>query len=433
MSAAHRDKHRRHHGKGGRLFRRLKKFLKNIFVGESAPKEYRPFLGPDADQQEIEEKKYENTRVDPHNYLKKKRGKKKRFNLKRISESWERSRAKRKKRILKNRIKRKHRKKQRRRSRIEFIRRFIPKYKQSEFVNPEITHIENIEDKDKDKIKSRGNLVYTINSTIAFIIAYFLVYMLYEITVLVTASRWRLDSVLFYYDLAFNDYSPLWNRTNIILVTLSGPLICLLLGAILMRVVVPRIKEHKTLKLFVLWAALIGYNFFLGAFASGISFDEGFGYVPAWLFMNTFWKIFLSLIFLFILGLIGYYSAPKFLETSYSLIRIRQQNKIKFLFFQVALPWIIGIIVIFLVKIPNNMNYDTANLATLAFAVIPVLFNRGAKPSKEFKNLKRPSRIRWIFVVLMIVLVLAIRIGLDNGVHVKMYYNFIFSLDVTPL
>jgi len=431
LSAAQRDKHRRHRGKSGRLFRRLKKFLKNIFVGESAPKEYRPFLGPDADQQEIEQKKYENTRVDPTKYLKKNRGKRKIFSIKEFNARWERKREKRIRRKLKNKIKRKYQKKQRRRARIEFIRKFLPNYKQKEFVSPEIIHIENVED--KDKLKARSNLVYTLNSTMLFIIAYFLVYFLYQITVLVVASRWRLDSVLFYYDLAFNDYSPLWNRTNIILITLSGPLICLMLAAILMRLVAPRIKEQKSLKLFVLWVAIIGYNFFLGAFASGVSFDEGFGYVPAWLFMNTFWKIFLSLIFLFILGLIGYYSASKFLDTSYSLIRIRQQNKIKFLLFQVVLPWIIGIIVIFLVKIPNNMNYDTANLVTLAFAVIPVLFNRGAKPSKEFKNLKKPSRIRWVFVALMIVLLLAIRVGLDNGVHVKLYYHFTFSLAVEPL
>ncbi|MCB0805966.1 MAG: hypothetical protein KDC05_09230 [Bacteroidales bacterium] len=430
MDRSHRDSHRRSRKKGGRIFRRLKRFFKQLFVGDSAPKEYRPYLGPSADQKEIEEKTYENTRVSPKKYTRRK-PKSTDANKVSLGDRWTRYLEKRKKRKHKNKMKRKYRKKQRRRARIEFIRRFIPQYKKSEFVNPEITQIENIDE--KEKVKPRSNLVYTVNSTIVFIIAYLLVYIIYQLTVLVVASHWKLDSVLFYYDLAFNDYSPLWNRMNIIATTLSGPLVSLLIGIILMRLVVPRIVEHKTTKLLMIWIAIHGYNFFLGAFATGVSFDEGFGYVPAWLFMNTFWKILLSMIFLFILGLIGYYSAPRFLETSYSLSRIRQPNKIKFLFFQVALPWLIGITIIFLVKIPNNMNYDTANLITLVFVVAPVLFNRNAKPQKDFKSLKKPNRLKWVYLAVLIILLLAFRIGLNDGLHFKLFYKFIFSLEVIPL
>ena len=432
MEGENRDTERKHgKRKKSRIFRRLRRFVKRIFIGDSSPKEFRPYLGPSADQQEIEEKTYENTRASQRKYKKKHSRRTKRISFANWGDRWNKYKERRRKRKFKRKMKRKQRRKQRKRARIEFIRRFIPNYKKEDHISPEITHIENVDE--KDKIKTKGNLTYTINSTAAFIIAYLLVYLIYQVTVLIMASRWKLDSVLFYYDLAFNDYSPLWNRVNIILITLSGPLVCLIIGAVFMRLIAPRISEHKTLKLLVIWIAIHGYNLFLGAFASGVSFDEGFGYVPAWLFMSTFWKILLSLIFLFILGLIGYYSASKFLDTSYSLTRIRQQNKVKFLFFDAVLPWLIGVTIIYLVKIPNNMNYETGNLITLGFAIIPILFHRNAKPPKKFKSLKKPNRIRWIIVVIMVILMLAFRIGLNDGLHVQMYYKFIFSLDITPL
>jgi hypothetical protein len=179
--------------------------------------------------------------------------------------------------------------------------------------------------------------------------------------------------------------------------------------------------------------ALIGFNLFLGAWATGISFDQGFGYVPAWLYLNVFWQIFIALIFLFILGIIGYYSVPKFLDTSKSAYRVRPENKTKFLFFQVILPFLIGSLIILLVKIPNNMPYDTGNLITLIFGIAPMIFNKYARPTVTFEKEKKATNIRWLFIAIFVALILAYRIGLNNGLHVILNYIFSISLDITPL
>jgi hypothetical protein len=172
---------------------------------------------------------------------------------------------------------------------------------------------------------------------------------------------------------------------------------------------------------------------FLGSWATGISFDEGFGYVPAWLFMNVFWQIFIALVFLFVLGLIGYYSASKFLDTSKSAFRVKQENKAKFLLFQAVLPWLIGSLIVVLVKIPNNMPYETGNLVTLMFAVVPVLFNRYARPSVSFEKERKPTKVKWLYIAILLVIMLAFRVGLNDGLHVILNYNFNISLDITPL
>lgn len=275
-------------------------------------------------------------------------------------------------------------------------------------------------------------LYYAANSTALYMIAYILLYMIYQLTVLVMASFWGLDSVLFYYDLAFNDYSPLWHRWNIILITFSGPFIALVIGLAFYNFFAKKQKSRKLLKLLFIWIGLHGINFFLGAFASGVSFNEGFGYVANWLYFNVFLKILISLVFLFALGIIGYYSTGRFLDTSNSIYRIRKENRAMFLLSQAVIPWFAGGLIIFLIRMPNNMPYDTGILITMFFAVIPVLFNTKAKPTEVYDRVvRRQTAINWAYIALFILLFAAYRIGLNTGLHVILKMRF--SIDITPI
>jgi len=435
LESKKRNKYRKKPRKSSKnLLHRLRRYFTKLFYSDSLPNEYKPYLGPDAAEDQIEKQKFENTRANLKKYTKRQRRKKISFarTIKKWRKKWNQFFHKRKKQKQKIKLKKQRlKKKRRRRRRVNFIRNIFPQYKKSTGVSVEfsVDGTTNV----KGPSKKRGYLTYTINSTALYMIAYLLVYIVYQLTVLVVASQWKLDSVLYYHDLAFNDLSPLWNRLNIIAVTISGPLISLLTGLLFLGFFTKISKTKKTAKLFMLWIGLHGSNLFLGAFASGISFDEGFGYVPAWLYFNVFWQIFIALIFLFLLGVIGYSLAPKFLDTSYSPQRINKKNKIKFLSFQVVLPWLIGGLLIFLTRIPNNNPYDVANTIVLAFAVIPLLFNRHSKPTSNFKVEKRSSKVKIWLIVILFTLFLLYRIGLNNGLQISLYYKFIFELDITPL
>jgi hypothetical protein len=436
LESLRKDKHiRRKHDPASGFGRKIKKFFRNIFTSGSVPKEYRPYLGPAASEEEVMAKSYENPRTPEK--IKKRISKERRqrllilFDMKAYKAKREKKRYERLRNKHKRILKRKARKEKRREDRIQFIRRYFPAYKRPGGLEFE----DNLETRmaEPGKLVSQSNLIYLVNSTFLFIVSYLLVYLIYQFSVLFFAAAWRIDSVLFYYDLAFNDFSPLWNRANIIIVTLSGPLIAIIIGFIFFRFLSNRINIGKHSRLLFIWIGLHGFNLFLGGFASGVSFDEGFGYVAAWLYLNMFWKIFFSLTFLFLLGVIGYYSAPKFLETSYSVTRIKPENRFKFLLYQAFLPWLIGSGLILLIKIPNNLPYDTGNLVTLVFAVAPLIFNRNARPSRNFVSEKRPNQIKWFVFIIMTGLLLLYRVGLNDGLHIKLFYRISFSLDITPL
>jgi hypothetical protein len=418
----------------GQFIYNIRKSFGNIRISKRNEfKEYRPYLGSKHQGEHTSAQADEIVSTDPainKVYPKLKKSTSSLGRLEEFKRKWELRKEERRKKKYKRKIKKSHLKEHRRRARIDFIRKFLPNYKRENIPFEELSAEQAAE---TIKQHQKNYFYYTLNSTLLFIIAYLVVYMLYQFTVLIVASNWKLDSVLLYYDLAFNDYSPLWSRSNIIIITLSGPLVCLISGFLFYRFFSTRQNVKGFVKLFFLWIALIGFNLFFGAWATGISFDQGFGYVPAWLYLNVFWQIFVALIFLFILGMIGYYSVPKFLDTSKSAYRVRPENKTKFLFFQVILPWFIGSLVIIIVRIPNNMLYDSGNMVTLAFTVAPMIFNKFARPTITFDKEKKATNIRWLFVVIFVALMLVYRIGLNNGLHITMNYDFSISLDITPL
>jgi hypothetical protein len=271
------------------------------------------------------------------------------------------------------------------------------------------------------------NLTIAGNSLMIFLITYVLVYLFYWLTSMMVASVYGLDSILYYYDLEFNNHSQLWDRFNILMVTGIPPFFCLFLGIFLYKIIfkIPRFAGLQ--KLFVLWSAFHLINHFFGAFPSGIVTDEGFGYVAAWMYMNTAFKFLFSLIFLFILGVIGFHSAKHILETSDSLHRIKASNRLPFMLYQMAFPWLAGTIILLLVRIPHNFDYpyETLMFFTMAFLVIPAFFNEKVKPELNLMKVKKRRSINIGYVAMMLGLILFLRIMLGIGLH------FIIEINVS--
>ena len=277
------------------------------------------------------------------------------------------------------------------------------------------------------------NLTITVNSILVFLITYILVYLFYWLTSMLVASFYGLDSILYFYDLKFNDHSQLWNRFNILLVTGIPPFFCLFLGIFLYKVIFKLTRFVGLQKLFILWSAFHLINHFFGAFPSGIVTAEGFGYVAAWMYLNTAFKFLFSLVSLFILGVIGYYSAKHILETSDSLNRIKSGNRLPFMLYQMAIPWLVSTIILLLVRIPHNFDYpyETLMLFSMAFMVIPAFFNEKVKPELNLLRVKKKRFINVGYLTMMLVLMLFLRIMLGIGLHFIIEINISISPAVT--
>lgn len=269
------------------------------------------------------------------------------------------------------------------------------------------------------------------NSTILFLIAYILVYLLYQLSVIFTANLFNISGVLYYYDVFWpkGDYDPNWfPYFRIILITGAGPFVSLITGLIFYRILIRKARSH-TLKLFFIWIALHALNMFFGAFVAGVTTNEGFGYVALWLYMNLVFRIIFSFASLFALAAFGYYATRMFYETAQSQSFLKEESRRLFLTYQVLIPAVLGSIIMILIRTPFNPPYHLLILATLFAATITAVFNRKAKTDKAKHFSKHHGRkIQWIYLIVLIGLLLFFRVVLQYGLHIIMKFSFSVSV-----
>ena len=273
-----------------------------------------------------------------------------------------------------------------------------------------------------------NSVLHVLNSTFSFLVAYVLIYLLYQFAVMITASFQEIYGTLYYYKLDFNAHSNNWTVLNIIAVTFSGPLISLITGLYFYNYLFFKARNYYSLRLFFYWVGLLGLAYFFAAFISGVITNKGFGFVPLWLFWNDFTKFFFALIALVSLVLIGYYSASRLQATSNNSFRIQKETRALFFLHQSLLPYILGSAIIFLIKVPNNFAYETL---VLVFGVLlsgSVLFNLKAQNYPFFKSNSR-ALLNFPLLLFAFVILYVWRVYLADGLYVVIQ----FLIQITPM
>jgi hypothetical protein len=305
------------------------------------------------------------------------------------------------------------------------IQRFFKKFTRES--RPYYYYAETDQPKSEIQKQRKRLLHFSVNSTLIFLITYVIAYSTYQALVMFVASRFGINSVFYFYEVYFpigNTFnSGLWTDFNIVLITFSGPFISILLGTYFLILHVRKEKTKGLRKLFVLWLSYHFLNLFMGGFVAGVVTQQGFGYVIAWLFMPTFLRFGLSIIFLFLMGLIGYLHAVYFLESSNSLYWTQKYKKIWLIIFGGLIPWSFGAIFLFILKYPfvipqhsNIVVHDTMLYITMVFFIAPMLVNFKEKPSFDQSVRKaKGRRINWMYLVLFVLIMVAFRAGLDSG------------------
>lgn len=291
-------------------------------------------------------------------------------------------------------------------------------------------------EEEKPKVSWKVYLRPALNSTVMFMIAYQVSWLIYQLAVMLVASASQIDSVLFYYEVMFpiGNHSPKWNQTNIIFITLAGPLISLIFWAIYRFIFLERFHPGPQMRTFLVWLYLNSMMLFFGAFVGGAITRQGFGYVVDWLYMNIAVRILFSMIFLLLIIWISW-NVVKYLPESGGPDSWKN-NRFAYVLSRLIIPWFIGGGIMVLLKyttvIPqheNIFNYDAISLATLLFAVVPPLFNARTSPHliqgrRAYPRVHRVTVAFW--TVVAIAFVLLIRIGLTAG----MYFKLIFQLEI---
>ncbi|MET4073302.1 hypothetical protein ABIB44_000533 [Hymenobacter sp. UYCo722] len=281
-------------------------------------------------------------------------------------------------------------------------------------MNPETSTLSSpTADAEKNKF-----IISALNSTGLYVLAYYLVWGLYE-AAKVLASRyfhlrgsWNPSRVVY----TLNDSE--WWRTAVVTVYGVGPLVCLLLSLVVFRWYWRSERARRgQRKLLLLWVIFQACNAVFGALLADTFTQSGSWYVFDWLLrMGNAVNIGLALLAgLVQLGL-GYFGAIAFLQAHDSKTVMRYDNRQKMVFSTLVAPWVAGSLFIMLLKQPYLTIQEALHLAMMGLLITPMAL--GCLNEVFSDTVKRPqaTRIAWGLIGLAVVLAVVWRLALSPPV-----------------
>ncbi|MDO9255532.1 MAG: hypothetical protein Q7U54_08475 [Bacteroidales bacterium] len=265
-----------------------------------------------------------------------------------------------------------------------------------------------------------------LHSTAYFILAFILIYIIYQVITILLASSYSIPIVWYYYQLKFPlyTYSPLYTRMAMVVIFASGPILSLMLAFVFLRMYFSKNYIARRFKLFFLWGFIGGVNMFFGAYISGFITRTEFIYTSEWLFMSHVFaveEIVFAIIATVSLIIIGRIITPLFLLSSGSVTLIKPEYRLHFILSVVILPWLTGIGILFLITLPNYYIPLIIKTITPGFLLIPSIFLYN---SQKFENIHRSGVIqhnyfRWSILIVAIAILFFYRLILSFGFRVS--------------
>ena len=250
-------------------------------------------------------------------------------------------------------------------------------------------------DQYEEPVESRGNhsdergsrsqlMLITLHSVATFFLSYLLVYLGNQLISIYVARDFGIGSTLHYNEVVFHvSTSYHWSKNAILSVSAAGPVISLLIALLIMNYGMKRAVFPPFLLFLLFWTGFHCYNAFFGDLIAGSITGSGLGYTLD-LFLWPYIGLYITLTIFATLSMvsIGYRHSRLFLRISPSGSWIRRKNRRIYLLFSLILPWIVGTLVISLIKFPmtptqhNQITlHDNIQGATMIFFLIPAVIN----------------------------------------------------------
>jgi hypothetical protein len=265
--------------------------------------------------------------------------------------------------------------------------------------------------------------VITINSTAYFMLAYIAFIVLINfISLLMANFFYDVGGTLYHYGFDLNTQNFEWSLESVVLIFFIGVLVALLF-AVYFQILyksIRRVTDHW--KLFLLWFYLIAYTVFLGDIIIGAFVNYMTGAFFNFMFTPMFLRVIIGILGLIALIVIGVNSAKNVLiSLNIYLKKASIPASRPFILAQILYPFLIGNLIIFLLKIPQEAKFgyiDTFVLLSMFVIIAAIIFKSNTLSSINFSRHTDSFKIRSGPVIIAIIAILLFRFGLGMGISI---------------
>ena len=264
------------------------------------------------------------------------------------------------------------------------------------------------------------------NSTILFVLAYLVVFLLMSFTTALTAHSYNIKSIVLYYKIIFliNNYN--WVYDSILIIFTTAPLLALFVGFTSMVFINRFLEKQLYINILFIWLFCHGMIHFFGEAFLGVILYKGFGYSLTYfvikLYTGELFKLMIIFLSPVILVIIGVLSTRTFLITgNYYFNTLTKSSRSKFLMSQFIIPAILGTAFLFPLKTPNLDLFEVFVNLCLFLILLPPFFRLGFLEDIYFDEAPRKAKLQWfqwLMLILLIIILIAFRFYFSKGVRI---------------
>jgi len=213
-----------------------------------------------------------------------------------------------------------------------------------------------------------------LNSLVFFLMAYFLVFLIQQFAVALTASLFDYTVLIFHDHYGFILDKTSWTHDAVKLVFSSTPVISLIAGGVFLIIYIKVRIATGLLKQLFYWGYVFGFCYFFGSVFVGGFTNQGFGHVLHWSYVMDTGRMLHAIVSLTGLGLIGALNTRSTLLLANSYFNnLTARNRLKFVLFQTILPYFAGMFILALYSLPYESDREIYHLVVTSCMLVPIL------------------------------------------------------------
>lgn len=264
-----------------------------------------------------------------------------------------------------------------------------------------------------------SNFIISINSLVLFLLGYLIVYLVYLFATAFSANASDIPLIINYNDINFLIQGNEWTSDTVTAVFSAGPLISFIL-AISMLILYSKVAmETGILRLLVVWILFHSLTRFFGEILVGALMTRGLGYVILYMFIMDTGKLvitFFAIVAMFTIGLlltrlVLYTGSTYFTD-------LIGKNRVRLIWNQFIIPFFIGNIMIFLIKLPEISLFDIALNACMILILLPITMRSFSIGDLYFDDDPRQIKFVVYFAIATIALLVLFRVIFGIGVRI---------------
>lgn len=258
----------------------------------------------------------------------------------------------------------------------------------------------------------------SFNSLLLFLLAYLVIYVLNLFITGYTAILFDIPVLVYYYDVDYLIRGIDWTPDSVSGVFSSGPIAMFVLSLFFLILYKSVETESGILRLLLLWMIFHAMTRFFGEILVGSILNKGFGFVILYMFLMDTGKVILTILGFVAMFTLGIAMArPSMYSANIYFNDLRKAYRTKFIFSQFFLPFLIGNVVILLIKLPKFNYFDLClNLSMLLF-LIPLLMRSMTIEDLYFDEEKKTIARLQLLAVATLLMLIAFRIILGIGIR----------------